>query len=222
MPKFYKFPKTPHLRSSKVIDDDEIIGWDEFNKLATGRRVIIQEKLDGTSVGVHFEQKWQPILQKRSGLITNHEKTQYNLFRSWIQKRLDLLWDICKTRYCLFGEWLMFRHSVAYNALPDFFISYDLLEKNTDKFLSHRKFEKIINGQLSIVPILWQGKLEDLPDVTTLITKSPYGDELMEGLYMRFEAAGYVQARCKLRRKTFTPGRKDFFTKPEKNMLKIE
>lgn len=40
-----------------------------------------QEKVDGANVGVHFEQEWEPIMQKRSDLLQAKEKPQYDVFK---------------------------------------------------------------------------------------------------------------------------------------------
>jgi hypothetical protein len=64
-PKFYKFPKTVHLAGSSVVDDDEVVSVQHLKALLNDRtkKLVIQEKVDGANVSVHFEQEWQPIMQ---------------------------------------------------------------------------------------------------------------------------------------------------------------
>ena len=61
-----------------VVDDDEVVPL----SILSGKYVTIQEKVDGANVSVHFEQEWQPICQKRSGIINTGERPQYDVFRS--------------------------------------------------------------------------------------------------------------------------------------------
>lgn len=37
--------------------------------------------MDGANVGIHFEEEWEPIMQKRSDLIQTKEKSQYDVFK---------------------------------------------------------------------------------------------------------------------------------------------
>lgn len=67
---------------------------------------IHSEKVDGANVGVHFEEQWQPICQKRGGVLAAHEKPQYDVFRNWTFEHMEELWDVLHTDYCMFGEWL--------------------------------------------------------------------------------------------------------------------
>lgn len=82
-PEFFPFPRTPHLAGSAVVDDDEVVDEAALRYLledsagaATsdkdeGLTVVVQEKMDGTNVSVYFEDEWQPVLQKRSGIISS-------------------------------------------------------------------------------------------------------------------------------------------------------
>jgi len=224
-PKFYKFPKTIHLGGSSVVDEDETMSKGELKTLVNMKskiRMVIQEKVDGANVSVHFEQEWTPIPQKRSGIIQSKEKPQYDVFRNWCYEKMEILWDMLKDEYCLFGEWLWARHSVSYNSLPDFFLAFDIMEKKTGKFLSNKKMKEIINDRLSVVPNLYEGEpKEDLDTlINSLVKKSAFGSEIAEGVYIRFEEGNYVLDRCKFRRKTFVAGREGFDKKVENNSLK--
>src|SRR5436190_17010836 len=48
---FLKYPRTPHLFGSKGTDDDKHLGREE-SELANPS-LIVEEKLDGTNVGIH-------------------------------------------------------------------------------------------------------------------------------------------------------------------------
>jgi len=94
--------RTPHVAGSATVDDDEVL---PASQLATAgssfkgaTRVVIQEKVDGANVGIHFEEQWSPIVQKRGGIVGASEKPQYSVFRDWVFAHLELLWDILQDR----------------------------------------------------------------------------------------------------------------------------
>lgn len=85
---FYKFPKTPHVTGSSVVDEDQVMSLNDIKILLNGLskngqqiKLLLQEKVDGANVSVHFEREWEPIMQKRSGIIGSSEKPQYDVFR---------------------------------------------------------------------------------------------------------------------------------------------
>lgn len=61
-------------------------------------------------------------------------------------------------RYCLFGEWLWCQHGIAYDALPDFLSVFDIMERETGKFLDHQTVIQMIGNKFNVVPLLkvWQ------------------------------------------------------------------
>lgn len=111
---FFKFPRTPHMAGSTIVDDDETTTDGQIMnvlKLPNITTVIVQEKVDGANVSIHFQQEWEPIIQKRSasnffwkfdvfsyfvrsGIVGTGEKPQYNVFRDWVYSNLDTLWAI--------------------------------------------------------------------------------------------------------------------------------
>ncbi len=105
--KFFKYPKTVHMSGSSVVDDDVVVNpndWKILLKNGIGKKIVVQEKVDGANVGVHFEQEWMPIIQKRSGLVGTSEKPQYDVWRNWCYENMEALWEVLGTQYCLFGE----------------------------------------------------------------------------------------------------------------------
>lgn len=82
-PKFYRFPKTLHLEGSDIVDDDQFVSFSSLRSsiLNQKTKLVIQEKVDGANVGIHFEQEWEPIMQKRSDLLQTKEKPQYDVFK---------------------------------------------------------------------------------------------------------------------------------------------
>jgi len=124
----------------------------------------------------------------------------------------------------MFGEWLWCKHSVGYDALPSYFLAFDLMERKTGKFLCYRRVKEILGDKVDTVPVIWAGNdKEDFKksvNSETLSKKSSVGNEQIEGVYLRFEDEEYVLHRLKLRRKTFAAGREGFSHKVITNTVK--
>jgi hypothetical protein len=70
-----------------------------LTKTAGISAIVIQEKVDGANVSIHFKSEWDPIIQKRSGVIGQGEKAQYNVFRDWVYNNMEPLFKILGTEY---------------------------------------------------------------------------------------------------------------------------
>ena len=65
---FMKFPRTPHLFGSRGTDDDKHLGQKESLDFIADPSLIVEEKLDGTNVGVHFTSAFRKftVIEPRS------------------------------------------------------------------------------------------------------------------------------------------------------------
>lgn len=212
---FIAFPRTPHLGGSAGSGDDDAV-VDALPRLGDGQLFVVEEKLDGANVSVHFASeatRWQPVLQKRSGLIEAGERfAQFDVFRDFVFERLETLWELLRDRYVLFGEFLFATHAVAYDRLPDLLLAFDVFDKQTQRFLARERVEAMLSGSgLHQVPLLQRGgeltreRLLELSEQTSL-----FGGEKREGVYVRIEADGFVVDRYKFRRHNFVPGAAEF------------
>ena len=146
-----KYPKTPRLKS--VLEDAKLLkSWRKHT-------VIVSEKLDGANTGISFTPEGLLVLQSRGHVLTGGPRErQFELFKQWGHTNLQVLHEALGSRYVLFGEWLYAKHKVFYDALPGYFIEYDLYDKEKDRFTTTEKRVLVI-GHLGIpsAPILHQG-----------------------------------------------------------------
>ena len=77
---FIKYPRTPHLFGSKGTDDDKHLGRRESEAFIADPSLIVEEKIDGTNVGIHFTTTGRMVLQCRGHEITEGMHPQYDLF----------------------------------------------------------------------------------------------------------------------------------------------
>ena len=51
---FIKYPRTPHLFGSEGTDDDKYLDEKESTDFLADTSLIVEEKIDGANVGIHF------------------------------------------------------------------------------------------------------------------------------------------------------------------------
>ena len=211
---FVKYPRTPHLFGSRGTDDDKHLGEAESRRFIADESLIVEEKLDGTNVGIHFTDDGEMVLQCRGHLITEGMHPQYDLFKQWCAVKRPILEDRLEDRFILFGEWVYARHSVHYRQLPHYFFEFDIYDKQGQEFLSlERRLAlagRIRDSDRSGAPLgaLDRERLEALigPSRFDSEFENPLTnrtDNLMEGLYLRTEQDGVVSGRAKFVRPEF-------------------
>lgn len=211
---FIKYPRTPHLFGSKGTEDDRHLGENDSLEFISNPSLIVEEKLDGTNVGIHFTGDGRLVQQCRGHEITEGMHPQYDLFKQWVAVKRPVLETILGDRYILFGEWLYAKHSVFYQSLPHYFFEFDIYDKQTHGFLILEHRLRLLDGTgILTVPVIHQGVAKH-SDLSKLIQPSAYGavfdnpltgqpDALMEGLYLRTESATGVTGRAKMVRPEF-------------------
>ena len=211
---FTKYPRTPHLFGSRGTDDDKHLGPDESPAFLADASLVVEEKLDGTNVGIHFTPAGRMVLQCRGHEITTGMHAQYDLFKQWTMGKRPVLEAMLGDRLLLFGEWLYARHSLHYRRLPHYFFEFDIYDKRGRVFLDlAARLERLEGTGIVTVPVVHRGpatvdQLRGLvgPSRFDSVFENPLtgrGDNLMEGLYLRTEAGGVVTGRAKFVRPEF-------------------
>lgn len=211
---FVKYPRTPHLFGSRGTEDDKHLSDRESAELIADESLIVEEKLDGTNVGIHFNEQGRMVLQCRGHEITAGMHPQYDLFKQWTTGKRPAIEAMIEDRFILFGEWLYARHSVHYRALPHYFFEFDIYDKEAGEFLDLDTRLAMLEGTgIQTVPVLHRGSAthEELlamlgPSGFDSEFDNPFTgrpDNVMEGLYLRTEAKGFVTARAKVVRPEF-------------------
>ena len=211
---FFKYPRTPHLFGSRGTSDDKHLGAAESYAFISDPSLIVEEKLDGTNVGIHFSSNGEMKLQCRGHEITEGMHPQYDLFKQWAYAKTSVFEEMLGDRYVLYGEWLYARHSVHYRALPHYFFEFDILHKQTGLFLDLDTRLQMLEGTgIHTVPVIHRGATS-IDRLWKLIQKSAFDaqfdnpmtsatDDRMEGVYLRIETIGFVEGRAKLVRPEF-------------------
>jgi hypothetical protein len=211
---FVKYPRTAHLFGSQGSHDDKHLGEAESVRFLSDPSLIVEEKIDGTNVGIHFSDQGRLVLQCRGHEITQGMHPQYDLFKQWTTVKRHVLEERLENRFILFGEWVYARHSIWYRRLPHYFFEFDIYDKQEQAFLDLEQRTMLLEGcRIETVPVIHQGavhpsELEDLigPSWFDSRFEHPHTkqeDDRMEGLYLRTEANGVVTGRAKFVRPEF-------------------
>lgn len=228
----YKYPRTYHIEGSRLQPGDEGMGDMPFSSLR-GRYLVIEEKVDGANSGVSFDSEGRLLLQSRGHYLTGGGREKhFNLLKSWASAHQKALWEVLRDRYVMYGEWVYAKHTVFYDLLPHYFLEFDILDTKTGHFLSTERRRALLAGlPIVSVPVLREGEVEHLKELTSLVGPSLYKsprwkerlsslcEELslqnervwretdtsgeMEGLYIKVEEEGRVVERYKYIRASF-------------------
>jgi hypothetical protein len=211
---FVKYPRTPHLFGSTGTDDDKHLGRKESERFIADASLVVEEKLDGTNVGIHFTDTGRMVLQCRGHEIAEGMHPQYDLFKQWTSVQRARLERTLGARFILYGEWLYAQHSVHYRSLPHYFFEFDLYDKEAGRFLDLAARLQLLAGTgLHTVSIVHRGPAT-VGQLRALIGPAAFKsrfehpgsgrtDDVMEGLYLRTERDGFVTGRAKLVRPEF-------------------
>ena len=228
-----KYPKTPHIEGSKMQKGDEDLSKIPFSKIKD-KFLVIEEKVDGANVAVSFSDSGKLLLQSRGHFLTGGAREKhYDLFKIWANQRLPMLYEILKSRYIMYGEWLYVKHKIYYDSLPDYFLEFDIFDKEKGAFLSTDKRHSLLKDtNISSVPVLASGKFNKIEDILKHLKNSQFVTinrlenlkneikkqgldeqkileetdliDLAEGLYIKVEEGDVVVDRLKYVRSTFT------------------
>jgi RNA ligase len=227
-----KYPRTPHIQGSRCQVGDEDLDNIPFGEISNCH-IVVEEKVDGANCAISFTADGQLRLQSRGHFLTGgYRERHFDLFKQWAGTHQAVLWPVLGARYILYGEWMYAKHTVFYDALPHYFLEYDLFDRDRQTFLSTIARQQLLAGlPLVSVPILFQGQLSSHSQLVQLLGKSHFiqsghlqrlrsvcaelglseeltlaqtnSSEIMEGLYIKAETPELSVARYKYVRADF-------------------
>ncbi len=228
-----KYPRTPHLEGSRLQIGDEDLSQIPFSCIA-GRHLVVEEKCDGANSAVSFQEDGTLLLQSRGHYLTGGwRERHYNLFKQWASVQRDKLYAVLGSRYIMYGEWMYAKHTVYYDALPHYFLEFDVLDRETGTFLDTPSRQALLKPLPVVsVPVLAEGVFDGKEALLSLLGPSryitgahishlredarrlnldeelqcreTYSSNIMEGLYLKIEENGQVVERLKFVRASFT------------------
>ncbi|MFZ4578144.1 MAG: RNA ligase family protein [Myxococcota bacterium] len=204
MTDFIKFPHTPHLAwlGAGTPRDDKVLDAAERDRFLS-HDLVIEEKVDGANLGISVSVDGEVRAQNRGEYLRPDVGGQFERLWPWLKAREDALFDALGQGLVLYGEWCLARHSVAYASLPDWFLAFDVWDKQAGRFWSTpRRNELTRRLGLATVPEVARGRF-DLPGLRALLGPSRLGAPSLEGVYLRVEDGDFLIDRAKLVRPEF-------------------
>ena len=227
-----KYPRTPHLEGSRLQPGDEDLSQIPFEEIRN-RHIVIEEKCDGANSAVSFGPDGELLLQSRGHYLTGgYRERHYNMMKKWAAAHREELFRTLGSRYVMYGEWMYAKHTVFYDALPHYFLEFDIMDRETGVFLDTASRRGMLKGSPVVsVPVLGEGSFSDRERVLAHLGPSRFvsGDQkralyedaaalgldpekvcgetelsgMMEGLYIKIEEGGRVTGRVKFVRAAF-------------------
>ena len=206
---FFRFPHTPHLawlgqgtpRDDKVLSPAEVAAL-----LADG--VVVEEKLDGANLGLSLAPQGGIRAQNRGQYLAMPCGGQFARLPGWLAAHEAALADVLTPDMILFGEWCAARHALDYDALPDWFVLFDVCERQAQRFWSSpRRNALAAAAGLTTAPCLHAGPITLAGLVEDCLSQPSccrQGNQPLEGVVVRREDEAWCLARAKLVRPAFT------------------
>ena len=197
-----EFPKTLHLHQV----DDSIL---------SSESLFVEEKVDGANCGMALIDD-HPVIRNRTHVLNKGyvkkntpAKLQFRPAWNWFyknKKKFEQLESFGSL--ALYGEWLWALHGIHYDKLPDWFIVYDIYERDTERYLSPSHRRAILNPiGFTSIPLLHKGPItqEELQDLCQQPSVYSSSDQ-REGVYLKTGDDFYTLDRCKLLREGYVQG----------------
>ena len=211
---------------------DEDLSQIPFSDIA-GKHLVVEEKCDGANSAVSFASNGGLLIQSRGHYLNGgYRERHYDLLKQWANIHRDVLYGVLGSRYILYGEWMYAKHTVYYDRLPHYFLEFDILDRETGRFLDTPTRRSMLR-ELPVVsvPVLKEGSFQDKETLLRLLGRSNYISDRhfenlretsrklrldedrqcretdpstdMEGLYIKVEEGGQVTGRLKYVRHGF-------------------
>lgn len=227
-----KYPRTRHIEGSRLQPGDEDLSAVRLSELR-GQHLVIEEKIDGANAGIRFSPEGELRLQSRGHYLTGgYRERHFALLKTWATTRQAELRACLGDRYVVYGEWVYAKHTIFYDALPHYFLEFDVLDTERGAFLSTPARRRLLAGSpLVSVPVVWEGQDPARADLEGMIRPSLYKtphwrerlrdsaagagvasdraaaetdtEDASEGLYIKAEQGDRVVGRYKFVRRSF-------------------
>lgn len=167
--------------------------------------LVLEEKVDGANVGISVDANLQIRIQNRGQFLTFPYDGQFARLHEWLCVRSEELALALADGLILFGEWCGARHSLEYDALPDWYLVFDVYDRREQAFWSMERRDALVrNLGLCSVPRIGFGRFS-LADLRSevLARRSAIRSGNMEGVVARIQGDRWTIARAKLVRPEF-------------------
>ena len=190
---YKNYGSIPHLPNSRLGPGDHQIHEGQARICTVKKRdkhdeIIVQEKLDGSNVGVALVSGEILSLGRAGYLAQSSRFEQHQLFAMWVRKHEARFREVLKEGERVVGEWLAQAHGIRYNLRHEPFVAFDIMTKTIrlpyDSFIG-----RVAKGDFAIPNLVHRGDSISVGNAILLL--GGYGShgavEPAEGLVYRVE-----------------------------------
>ena len=183
----------PHLPGSRIGPGDHKchVGQDRICTVKTRDRhdqIMVQEKLDGSNVGVARLGEEIIALSRAGYRATTSPYEQHHLFAHWVRQNDARFRAVLREGERVCGEWLALAHGTRYDLQHEPFVAFDLMTGSTrtpyDEFLT-----RIAPGEFITPHVLHRGEAVSIDDALKALGSFGFHGALdpVEGAVWRVE-----------------------------------
>ena len=157
---FIKYDKTYHVFS---VTSKHNLDKTQLKRLLSGS-VVIEEKMDGSNVGIIRHAKGFS-LQKRNSLVGTSVHAQFDYFHNWANGAARERIMSVPSGTLIYGELLYATHHIYYDRLPEYFLVFDV--RHGKKWMKYDERKEFCERHgFHMVPLVDRGNFtkDDLRD----------------------------------------------------------
>ncbi len=188
MPSLRGYEKTFRISTPNFCVPGKLTLSDSDQRALLKGTLEISEKCDGGNSGLLRGTGNDWSLQKRRGIATQ-QHPQFSFFWSWARANEEKILQIPEN-WIVYGELTYAKHNVNYDALPSYFLVFDIWAG--DHYLdTNNRLDLCSELNLQHVPMLYYGQLkgdymEQLHQLETFVGKSKISTTVtMEGIVVK-------------------------------------
>lgn len=201
------FPRITHLSWKPNIVSGDLVSQND--NIIFSDNVIIEEKVDGASVGMALVNS-HPLIRNRNHVLNKGylkdtpAKMQFRPLWNWFYENKELfknLNDVYSQPVSVYGEWMYAQHGMKYDKLPSYFIAYELFFPEENRWTS-------IDPELGFITTKRLGTKIDSYEMLENLTNelSEFSSELREGVVVKIKSGNNIIERFKMVRQGFVQG----------------
>ncbi len=204
----------PHLIGSKLGPADRHVHEGQ-HRICTERVrdrhdvIVIQEKYDGSNVGVARKSGKILALTQAGYLAHTSPYEQHHVFSAWVKQNQKAFDDVLEEGERIIGEWLYQAHGLKYKLAGSPFIAFDLFLPSNER-LTTKNFQNRVDHKIRRVQSWFShGQSVTIEDAFNTIQRWRVGpiSGNPEGVVYRVERKGKIDFLAKYVRNDFEPGR---------------
>jgi hypothetical protein len=210
-----EYPATLHLPWKPNNKGDKVASEQQSAVIFESEKTCVQEKIDGANCGMAYL-KGHPVLRNRTKILRkgqemkNPSQAQFASAWNWMHQNKSMF-DILDQYgpYSVYGEWMVQQHGMMYDALPEWFIAFDIYNWEKKCYIDPNKAKDIFrNCGFSFVPTLLYGKLDSYDKLEKLANSPSHftSNAKCEGVIVKVSNGELIEAKFKMVRQGFEQG----------------